>query len=183
MLRSFLIYLSKAAWAQRLVMGWGLAWRAASRFIAGTEVEDAVRAIRELNARGINVTLDHLGEHTNTASEASEATLAIITNSRGHQEVGTLRKRFDQVVPDWACPGRTSVPPESGAHSSQGEGTWQFCAGRYGRHPVHGPDNRLGPADAKKRLQECGDRACNPTSIEPRRTRACFWSTRRRFGS
>jgi proline dehydrogenase len=78
MLRSLFIYLSKAGWAQRLVMGWGVAWRAASRFIAGTEVEDAVRVIRELNARGINVTLDHLGEHTTTAAEASESTLAII---------------------------------------------------------------------------------------------------------
>ena len=61
-----LIYLSKASWAQRLVMGWGFAWRAASRFIAGTEVEDAVRVIRELNGRAINVTLDHLGEHTSS---------------------------------------------------------------------------------------------------------------------
>ena len=78
MLRSLLIYLSKASWAQRLVMGWGVAWRAASRFIAGTKVEDAVRVIRELNGRGINVTLDHLGEHTSTATEASESTLAII---------------------------------------------------------------------------------------------------------
>jgi proline dehydrogenase len=78
MLRSLLIYLSKASWAQRLVMGWGFAWRAASRFVAGTKIEDAVRVIRELNARGINVTLDHLGEHTSTAEEASEATAAII---------------------------------------------------------------------------------------------------------
>ena len=78
MLRSLLIYLSKASWAQRLVMGWGVAWKAASRFIAGTRIEDAVRVIRELNARGINVTLDHLGEHTSTAEEASEATGAII---------------------------------------------------------------------------------------------------------
>lgn len=78
MLRSLLIYLSKASWAQRLVMGWGFAWRAASRFVAGTKIEDAVRVIRELNARGINVTLDHLGEHTSTAAEASEATVAII---------------------------------------------------------------------------------------------------------
>src|SRR5574340_336506 len=78
MLRSFLIYLSKASWAQRLVTGWGFAWRAASRFIAGTSVDDAVRVIRDLTARGINVTLDHLGEHTSSAAEASEATLAII---------------------------------------------------------------------------------------------------------
>lgn len=78
MLRSFLIYLSKAAWAQNLIMRWGFAWRAASRFIAGTRVEDAIGVIKELNARGINVTLDHLGEHTTTAAEASESTRAII---------------------------------------------------------------------------------------------------------
>ena len=74
MLRSFLIYLSKAAWAQKLVTSWGLAWHAASRFVAGERAEDAIRAVRELNKRGINATLDHLGEHTSTADEAQRAT-------------------------------------------------------------------------------------------------------------
>jgi proline dehydrogenase len=78
MLRSFLIYLSKAEWARRLVMGWGVAWRVASRFIAGTKIDDAIRVIASLNSKGINVTLDHLGEHTSTAEEASESTLAIL---------------------------------------------------------------------------------------------------------
>jgi proline dehydrogenase len=78
MLRSFLIYLSKAAWAQNMVTGWGFAWRTASRFVAGTKIDDAVRAIRELNAKGINITLDHLGEHTSKPEEASEATAAIL---------------------------------------------------------------------------------------------------------
>jgi len=78
MLRSFLIYLSKAAWAQKLVTNWGFAWRAASRFVAGTRAEDAIRAVRELNAKGINATLDHLGEHTSTADEASNATEEIL---------------------------------------------------------------------------------------------------------
>ena len=79
MLRSFLIYLSKAAWAQKMVTGWSFAWRAASRFIAGERVEDAIRAIRTLNARGINATLDHLGEHTSTSDEAANATEDILT--------------------------------------------------------------------------------------------------------
>lgn len=79
MLRSFLIYLSKAEWAQRLVTGWGIAWRVASRFVAGTKIEDAIRVIGELNSRGINVTLDHLGEHTSTPQEASESTAAILS--------------------------------------------------------------------------------------------------------
>ncbi|MBL8101744.1 MAG: proline dehydrogenase family protein [Anaerolineales bacterium] len=74
MLRSFLIYLSKAAWAQNLVTNWGFAWRTASRFIAGTKLEEAMRVVRELNAKGINATLDHLGEHTNTPEEAQQAT-------------------------------------------------------------------------------------------------------------
>ncbi|NOH02411.1 MAG: hypothetical protein HND47_10900 [Chloroflexi bacterium] len=79
MLRSFLIYLSKAAWAQNLIMSWGFAWRAASRFVAGTTLEDALRVVCELNAKGINATLDHLGEHTSTPEEAQQATDAIFT--------------------------------------------------------------------------------------------------------
>ena len=78
MLRSFLIYLSKAAWAQKLVTSWGFAWRAASRFIAGERVEDAIRVIRALNVKGINATLDHLGEHTSTADEAANAADEIV---------------------------------------------------------------------------------------------------------
>jgi proline dehydrogenase len=74
MLRSFLIYLSKAAWAQKLVTNWGLARNAASRFVAGESINDAIRAVRKLNEKGINATLDHLGEHTSTAEEAERAT-------------------------------------------------------------------------------------------------------------
>src|SRR5574339_306395 len=78
MLRSFLIYLSKAAWAQKLVTSWGFAWRAASRFVAGETTAAAIRAIRELNEKCINATLDHLGEHTSTIEEADKATDDIV---------------------------------------------------------------------------------------------------------
>ncbi len=78
MLRSFLIYLSKAAWAQKIVTGWSFSWKFASRFVAGTKIDDAIRAVRELNAKDIHVTLDHLGENTSRPEEASEATAAII---------------------------------------------------------------------------------------------------------
>ena len=83
MLRSFFIHLSKAGWAQRLVTNWSFSWRAASRFIAGVGAEDAIRVVRELNAKGINATLDHLGEHTSTAEEANNAAddiLSILTD-------------------------------------------------------------------------------------------------------
>jgi len=78
MLRSFFIYLSKAAWAQNLVTGWGVAWKAASRFIAGTTIEQAIAAVKALNAKGINVTLDQLGEHTSTPEEANRAADGIL---------------------------------------------------------------------------------------------------------
>jgi proline dehydrogenase len=79
MLRSFFIYLSKATWAQKLITKWGFAWRMASRFVAGETCADAIRAIRQLNEKGINATLDHLGEHTSTVEEADRATEDILT--------------------------------------------------------------------------------------------------------
>src|SRR5512147_2419786 len=79
MLRSFLIYLSKAGWAQKLVTSWSFAWKAASRFIAGENIQDAIRVVRELNAKGINATLDQLGEHTSTVDEANAAADAIVS--------------------------------------------------------------------------------------------------------
>lgn len=74
MLRSFLIYLSKAAWAQKLVTSWGIAWSVASRFVAGVTAGDAIRVIRDLNEQRINTTLDQLGENTSTVDEADKAT-------------------------------------------------------------------------------------------------------------
>jgi proline dehydrogenase len=78
MLRSFFIYLSKAAWAQRLVINWKFAWRAASRFVAGNTIGDAINAVHELNVNGMNATLDHLGESTSTREEAVKAADDII---------------------------------------------------------------------------------------------------------
>ena len=78
MLRSFLIYLSKAGWARNIVTRWKFAWRAASRFIAGEKLEDAIKVIQALNEKGINATLDHLGEHTSNAEEARRATQDIL---------------------------------------------------------------------------------------------------------
>lgn len=74
LLRTSLISLSKAGWAQRMVTHWGIAWRAASRFIAGDSLEDAIQAIQTLNERGLLATLDHLGENTTSIADARGAT-------------------------------------------------------------------------------------------------------------
>lgn len=78
MLRSFFIYLSKAGWARKIVTGWSIVWRMASRFIAGETLDDAIKVIKTLNAKGINATLDHLGENTTNKKEAEKATNDII---------------------------------------------------------------------------------------------------------
>ena len=78
MLRSLFIYLSKAAWARKIVTHWSIAWRVAARFVSGEKLEDAIRVIRGLNERGINATLDHLGEHTDSPEAAKKATRDIL---------------------------------------------------------------------------------------------------------
>jgi len=51
----------------------------ASRFVAGEKLEDAINVITDLNHKGINATIDHLGEHTKTPNEAIQATQDILT--------------------------------------------------------------------------------------------------------
>ena len=78
MLRALLLYLSQAEWARRIARSWKLTWKIASRFVAGETLDEALKAINDLNEIGINVTLDHLGEHVSTRQEAQDATDAII---------------------------------------------------------------------------------------------------------
>ena len=78
MLRSFFIFLSKVTWMQRLITNWKFAWQAASRFVAGSSIQEAIPIVRDLNNRGFNVTLDHLGESTTTTEEAIRATDQIL---------------------------------------------------------------------------------------------------------
>jgi proline dehydrogenase len=70
MLPNFLIYLSKAKWAQEMITRWGIARRAARRFVAGETTQEAIAAARMLNHVGIDVTLDHLGENTTNQGDA-----------------------------------------------------------------------------------------------------------------
>jgi proline dehydrogenase len=88
MLRSFFIYLSKAGWARKIVTGWSIAWRVASRFVAGETLDQAINVVKSLNAKGINVTLDHLGEHVSNAQEAKKATDDIIDALNAIQSSG-----------------------------------------------------------------------------------------------
>lgn len=88
MFRSFFLYLSKANWAKQLVTHWKFAWRAASRFVAGEKLEDAINVIKALNDKGINATLDQLGENTTNPDEARKATQDALDIIKAIKETG-----------------------------------------------------------------------------------------------
>jgi len=71
MLRRSLLYLSSQPKAAAFVRKNALAKRFASRFVAGETIDDAVRAVRELNANGLTATMDLLGESVTRADEAA----------------------------------------------------------------------------------------------------------------
>ena len=78
MLRSLLIYFSKADRMRRLMMGWKIARRVALRFVAGELLEDAIEVIKVLNSKSMNATLDQLGEDTFTPDEARKTAADIL---------------------------------------------------------------------------------------------------------
>jgi len=70
MLRKTLLYLSNQQKVFTFVRRNRLAKRMASRFVAGETIADAMVAVRALNARGITVSLDLLGESVYREEEA-----------------------------------------------------------------------------------------------------------------
>ncbi len=73
MLRSLLLYLSSADWAKSLITNFFVARRVARRFVAGETLEEAIAAIGKLNAQGLLVTVDYLGESVQSRTDAEQA--------------------------------------------------------------------------------------------------------------
>lgn len=72
-LREVLLFLSGAAWARRAVTQFPLTRRVAGRFVAGEDVESALAAARDLNAGGMAVALDYLGESVTDVHDTIDA--------------------------------------------------------------------------------------------------------------
>ncbi len=70
MIRRFLLYLSQAAWARSVTTRLAAARRVARRFVAGETLDEALEVTRKLNAKGLLVTLDYLGESVTSAEDA-----------------------------------------------------------------------------------------------------------------
>jgi proline dehydrogenase len=69
--RAFLLFLSRQARLRRFLETSPLARRLSTRFVAGDTLADALDAARRVNAAGISVTLDHLGENVTSLDEAA----------------------------------------------------------------------------------------------------------------
>jgi proline dehydrogenase len=92
MLRSVLLYLSEQKGLQEFILRRRLARRVSRRFVAGETLDEAIQVTRDLNARGMDVTLDHLGESVEREDQARKATddyIAILEQiSRGKVRTG-----------------------------------------------------------------------------------------------
>ena len=70
MLRAFFVGLSENATLRSFAERSSLGNRFSSRFVAGTEISDAVRATQAINRGGMSVTIDNLGENVTNPDEA-----------------------------------------------------------------------------------------------------------------
>lgn len=70
MLRAFLISLSESRWLRGIAERSSVGKRISGRFVAGTEVADALGVAQTLNRSGLGVSIDNLGENVTTPTEA-----------------------------------------------------------------------------------------------------------------
>ncbi|ALF08631.1 proline dehydrogenase family protein [Parageobacillus thermoglucosidasius] len=70
-MRNFFLFLSKNKPLTRLAKKYGLRF-GASRFVAGETIEQAVEVIKQLNKKGLAVTVDYLGEFVDNEQEAND---------------------------------------------------------------------------------------------------------------
>jgi len=67
--RSALIYLSRQEGLKEFAARFSLFRKLTTRFIAGETIDEAIAAIREINARGCSASFDHLNESVDSAAE------------------------------------------------------------------------------------------------------------------
>ncbi len=70
MLRALFISLSESHWLRAVAERSSIGQKISSRFVAGTQVEDVLRATRAVNVSGPTVSIDNLGENVSNVEEA-----------------------------------------------------------------------------------------------------------------
>ena len=70
MLRAFFVQLSENRSLRNFAERSAIGQRVSGRFVAGTEIADAVRVTQTVNGAGMSVSIDNLGENVTNADEA-----------------------------------------------------------------------------------------------------------------
>jgi proline dehydrogenase len=70
MLRAFFVHLSENRSLRRFAESSSIGRRVSGRFVAGTEIADAVRVTQAVNRAGMSVSIDNLGENVTNPDEA-----------------------------------------------------------------------------------------------------------------
>ena len=86
-MRTFFLFLSRQKHLRKWMETSGWARRFSARFVAGDNLPDALATCRRINAEGIAVTLDHLGENVTSLEEAAASRDAYM---RALCEIGKL---------------------------------------------------------------------------------------------
>lgn len=109
MWRSAFLYLSTNGGVRHIATNSKLAWKFASRFVAGETLASAVEAAREINRRGASVELDYLGESVLDRRQAEEAAnaylrmLDAIAESGVDSHVSLKPSQMGQELRDGLC--------------------------------------------------------------------------------
>ena len=110
MLRSVILAAARSNRVERLVETAPFTRDVVRRFVAGASTDDALRATRELVAKNLAVTIDHLGEDTRTPEQADAARaayLALLTTLAGAGQtpaaeisvkLSALGQKFDEQL-------------------------------------------------------------------------------------
>ena len=106
-LRSVILAASRNPRVERLVAGAPVSRNVVRRFVAGETAEDAVRVSRALTARGLTVSLDHLGEDTTDAGQADATVKAYLVLLDRLSEAGLTAGGRTEVSVKLSAVGQT----------------------------------------------------------------------------
>ncbi len=72
-MRNFFLHMGKNKVATKVAKKYGMRF-GAGKFVAGASLDSSVNAIKQLNSKGLSVTIDHLGEFVDNEAEATRMT-------------------------------------------------------------------------------------------------------------
>jgi len=107
-LSTVLLRVSRSPYARRAVTAFPATRKVVERFVAGEDMDAAIGAVRALKAQGLYATLDHLGEDTTSAAQATairDAYVALLGRLKAEgladaAEVSVKLSALGQALPD-----------------------------------------------------------------------------------